>query len=218
MKQTHGVWKLSIITMMLIAVPLSGTQLRSTGLGLRGGFWNLGNESTFLRYVRENGHERIETGGVGGWIYFFSRTSEHWNIEFALGAFAQTEGESLDEWDETIEGTAIIPIILGFQRELFSVANSSSLRPYLSFGGGPYWVTDIQNDEFYDREEVLSKILPGAFLGGGVHFLLGQSLGLNFDLKYHAVDLSLDDELSGLEVGLGLSIMWGTYNLASHQR
>jgi hypothetical protein len=62
-----------------------------------------------------------------------------------------------------------------------------------------------------NREEVVSKIKPGLYFGAGVNFFLGQSFAINFDGKYHMVDLNMDHEFSGLQVGLGFSILWGSY-------
>ena len=63
----------------------------------------------------------------------------------------------------------------------------------------------------FGDQEVVSTMRGGAYFGGGMDFFLSKSFGINFDIKYHAVDLDFDNEISGLEVGLGFSILWGEY-------
>ncbi|MFQ5825188.1 MAG: hypothetical protein ACE5JB_14155 [bacterium] len=184
-----------ILTTMLIcsSVLYSQTEFRSKGVGLRWGFWNMGNRSNLVIYIEHNDREFIETGGIGGWLYFVSRVSDNWVFELSLGAFAQAEGESFDHFDEDYDATVVIPILFGLQHDFLSINNSSALRPYISFGGGPYWITNVKERDRFDNEEVISTIKPGIFFGGGLNFFLFKSFAINFDLKYHVVDLQLDN-------------------------
>ena len=97
------------------------------------------------------------------------------------------------------------------QREFLPAYNTAALRPYVQFGGGPYWITDVVEHDRLNNRQVVSKIKPGVYFGGGVNFFLGRSFAINFDGRYHLVDVNMDHELSGLEVGLGFSILWGKY-------
>jgi len=201
---------LFLAAVVLMASSANAKERASTGINFRLGFWNMGSQDRFLTYIEENGREYIKTGGAGGWISFVSRTSELMSFEFSLGAFGRAEGENFDYWDENIDGTAVIPVLFGVQRDLISVYNSSDLRPYISFGGGPYWITEV-TDNGFNREEVLSGVDMGGYAGGGLNFFLGQNFAVNFDARYHFVDFSTENDISGLEVGLGFSIFWGKY-------
>ncbi len=184
---------------------------KSTGIGLRWGFWNMGNQTNIMTYYEQNGTEYFETGGLGGWLYFFSRTSDKWVFEFSVGGFGRVEGETYNHNGDDVDVTAVIPILLGVQRDFISIKNSSALRPYISFGGGPYWITNVKERDAYSTEEVISTMKPGVYAGGGMNFFLSNSFAVNFDLKYHVVDLDWDHDVTGLEMGLGFSILWGQY-------
>jgi len=202
-----------ILTLLLnsSSVLHSQTKIRTTGIGFRGSIWNMGNRSTLITFVEQNGKESIETGGFGGWLYFISRANDNWVLEFSLGAVAKVDGESFNYYDEEYDATLVIPILLGLQRDILSISNSSALKPYISFGGGPYWITEVKERARFVREEVVSTMKPGGFFGGGLHLMLG-TIALNFDVKYHLVDFQKGNDYSGLEIGLGLSFMWGEYN------
>ena len=171
----------------------------------------MGGDSEFLTYVRNGGQERVETGGAGGWLTFVSRTSDYFNFEFNIGGFGKVLTDDWRYTDEDVDVTAVVPILFGVQRELLHVNNNSDLRPYVSFGGGPYWITNVLQEDSYDREEVTSSIDPGVYLGAGLNFFLGPKFAINFDGKYHMVDFDTDNEISGLEVGIGFTIMWGSF-------
>ena len=61
-----------LISILILSSNLQAqTEKSSTGITFRFSFWNMGNESNFLRYTAQNGHEHIEVSGAGGWITFF---------------------------------------------------------------------------------------------------------------------------------------------------
>lgn len=207
------------ICVLMLTSSAFANQPASAGISFRLGFWNMGNQSNFLTYSRQNGQEYIQTGGLGGWITFVSRTSDFWTFELAFGGFGQAEGFSNDDFDtffdnefdnDDIDATAVVPILFGAQRDLLSIESSSALRPYVSFGGGPYWITDVR-DHSFNNEEVISRIEPGAYFGGGLNFLLGDKFAINFDGRYHLVNFDPDNDISGLEIGVGFTVLWGTY-------
>ena len=199
-----------ISTLILSSNLQAQTEKSSTGITFRFSFWNMGNESNFLRYTARDGHEHIEVSGAGGWITFFSRTSDIWEFELSLGGFGKVNSEYGGFADDE-DVTAVVPVLFGVRRDFLNINNSSALRPYVSFGGGPYWITNVQTKDNFNTEEVISSIKPGAYAGGGLNFLFNQKFALNFDLKYHFVDLNTENEISGLELGLGFSLMWGKY-------
>ena len=201
----------STIVILNIASVSFAKERSSTGIGFRAGFWNMGSNSKFLTYINDNGQEYVETGGVGGWLTFVSRTSDYMTFELNLGGFGKVLTENMHFIDEEVDVTAVVPILLGIQREFLHVSNNSDLRPYLSFGGGPYWITNVIEDESADREEVITSVEPGLYFGGGLNFFLSPQFAITFDGKYHLVDFETEHEISGLEVGLGITVMWGKY-------
>ncbi len=206
-----------LFCILILASSAFANEPLSAGINFLLGFWNMGNQSNFFSYTRQNGREHVETGGLGGWVSFVSRTSDFWTFELSFGGFGQAEGYSNDDFntfwdddDDDIDATAVVPILFGVQRDLLTITNSSTLRPYVSFGGGPYWITDVR-DHSFNGEEVTSKIEPGAYFGGGLNFLLGKKFAINFDGRYHVVNFDPDNDISGLEVGVGFTVLWGSY-------
>ena len=200
-----------VISILILHTTLQGqTEKSSTGITFRFGFWNMGNESNFLKYRAHDGYEHIETGGAGGSLTFFSRTSDVWEFELNLGGFGKVNSD-FGSFADNEDVTAVIPVLFGARRDFLHINNSSALRPYVSFGGGPYWITNVQTKDNFNTEEVISSIKPGGYAGGGLNFFFSQKVALNLDLKYHFVDFNTKNEISGLEVGLGFSIMWGKY-------
>jgi hypothetical protein len=188
-------------------------QARSTGIGLRGSYWNMNNGPAQIIVTNHDRYTGVDVGNAGGWIFFFSRVDEQTFFEFSLGAVGSVKSETYDGFNENVDVTAVTPILLGFRHNLFSLYNRSTLQPYVAYGAGPYWLHDITVHERFYGDEVLvkSKIKPGAYAGGGVNFMLASWFGLNFDVKYHFLDFNVNHDYSGFEYGLGFSFMWGHY-------
>jgi len=187
--------------------------LKERSVGMRWGLWNLGNDSNLITYIEfDDGTEFIRTGGFGGWLFFRTRTSRDWLFELGFGAFAQAEDiESRGYYEEEINAKVIIPVLFGMQRGFPFSEHLNSLEPYVAFGAGPYWITDIMEREFFGTDKVTSRIQFGAYAGGGLNYYLGSSFSLNLDVRYHAIDLNFDNDLSGLEYGVGFAIHWGSF-------
>lgn len=109
----------------------------------------------------------------------------------------------------------VIPINLGLRRDLLSLDNASAFAPYLAFGGGAYWVTNVR-DGAPENEEVMAKLHPGAYAGGGINFFLSRNFALNLDLRYHLVNLDPDNDVSGLEMGFGINILLAKYRKSAN--
>jgi outer membrane protein W len=126
---------------------------------------------------------------------------------------------------EYIEGAdtrilTVIPVLLGLRHPLVSPFNGAALRPYIAFGGGPYWIGDVfVRERYYDSQEVAiaSKLHAGGYAGGGLEFMLSSNFGLNFDVKHHFVNFNVNDEHSGYEFGMGLQFYWGDYKPARRE-
>jgi hypothetical protein len=135
-----------------------------------------------------------------------------WFYEFHLGAFGSvitnettSSGITFAEDDVTV----IIPFLFGMRYDIMAGRTQSGFQPYLAFGAGPYWITNVEGAFDPQAELVDSGLQPGGFLGGGVNIALASWFALNFDMKYHFVDFQVDKELSGVEFGMGFSLMWG---------
>lgn len=188
-------------------------QARSTGIGLRGTYWNMNNGPAHVIVTDHDDYSAIDVGNGGGWIFFFSRVDEQTFFEFSLGVVGSVTSESHHDFGEDIDITAVTPVVLGFRHNLFSMRSQSALQPYIAYGAGPYWLHDIKvRDGIYtDEALVTSRLKPGGYAGGGMNFMMASWFGLNFDVKYHFIDFNVNHDYSGFEYGLGFSFMWGKY-------
>jgi hypothetical protein len=185
---------------------------RSNGIGLRIGSWNITNHPTRISTSGYGKDGSVDIGGAGAWFYYFSRLHNNLFLELSLGAVGGVHEEHSNYIVESTEATAIVPFLLGFRYDLLSPKIPSSLLPYFSFGGGPYWITKVQTNNqyaFQDEAIIESGQETGAYLGLGTNLLIASWLGLNFDMKYHFIDFEFEKGYSGLEMGMGLCIMWG---------
>lgn len=186
---------------------------RTAGLVVRGTFWDLDRFSARVHVLEDVERGEVRVGGGGGWLVFFSRLNEYTFLEFGIGAIGTVEATTSYHGDE-FDAQGIVPVVFGVRHQLVSPWSRGSLQPYVGFGGGPYWLADVQGRDSELGEEVIvsTDLKPGAYLNGGAYFMLSSWFGLNFDVKYHYVNLNVNHERSGYEYGLGVSIMWGRYN------
>ena len=66
---------------------------------------------------------------------------------------------------------------------------------------------------YEDEVKIETKLRRGGYLGGGANFLLSDWFAINFDVKYHFIDFSKNHDNSGYEYGIGVSFMWGKYQM-----
>jgi outer membrane protein W len=213
---------LSLAAVIMTLFPAAAfAQSRATAIGFRGTYWDMANQPGGISVRQNGGVTNINVGSGGGWLYFYSRVSDGWLFEFSLGVAGKAKTEDQDFWGENVEVNAVTPVLLGFRHNLLPYNTQSDLQPYLSFGAGPYWINDIKvRDRYYgDDEEVYvkSKVKPGGYAGGGLNFMLGNWVGLNFDIKYHFVDFRKAHPNSGYEYGLGFFFTWGHYHSPSEK-
>ncbi|MCI0698600.1 transglutaminase-like domain-containing protein [candidate division KSB1 bacterium] len=184
---------------------------RSSGIGLRVSYWNIANTLTRIQVSESEQRTVVDIAGIGSSLYFFSRVHGNWFFEFSLGAAVNVHTESDDPAITNEDISAIIPFLFGLRYDLLSSRFTSSFQPYIAGGGGPYWSTAVTVRNNLTGEEVNSEsdLRYGAYAGGGVNILLSSWFALNFDTKYHFVDLQTDKRGSGPEFGLGFTFMWG---------
>ncbi len=218
MRKTLAVmWWLAIVA-AFSRFDAAGQSSRANGIGVRASYWNVGNQS-----VRWNLSERQSTfdiSGVGGWLNYFSRVSNHWYLDFNLGAIARIKSEETADTNAKVEVSVLVPFLFGARYDLLPTRVSSSFQPYLAAGFGPYWNSSIHVQDRITAEEVSgeAKLQLGGYAGGGLNLVMMSWLAWNFELKYHFVGLETrgnfeklvyDKSASGFEFGLGLAFMWG---------
>ena len=132
---------------------------RSNGIGMRIGSWNITNHPTRVSSSGYGKDGSVDIGGAGVWFYYFSRLNNNLFLELNLGAVGGAHEEHSNYIIESTEATAIIPFLLGFRYDLLSPKIPSSLLPYISFGGGPYWITKVEtkNKYFVQDETVIES-------------------------------------------------------------
>ena len=184
---------------------------RTTGITLRGAARGWPDSRERLVWLGGAEHTYFDSEGVGGWISFFSRATDELFLEISFGGLVRSVEEV--KWAEGTETyvEALVPVLLGARAYPFEPSRHKSLRPYLSFGAGPYWMTDIESVETLSRDDfsVDARHAFGGYLGAGVDFMLTDWLGLNVDFRQHYVDFRRSHEYSGSEYAVGMQFMWG---------
>lgn len=191
---------------------------RPNGIALRASYWSVGDQS--IRWSATNRQSTFEVSGVGGWFNYFSRVSDHWYLDFNLGAIARVKGGGDLNAAANVDVSVLVPFLLGARYDVLPTKVSSAFQPYLAAGLGPYWnnalqVRDQETGEDFTGE---TKLQLGGYLGGGLNLAMTSWFAWNFEMKYHFVDvrthgdfekISYDKTASGFEFGLGLAFMWG---------
>ncbi|HSG48937.1 MAG TPA: outer membrane beta-barrel protein [Longimicrobiales bacterium] len=200
---------------LVLALPSNASaQLsrRTTGITLRGTAWGLPNGQQRLAWGSTDRHTYFDGEGLGGWISFISRASDQVFIELSLGGVVRTVEEVQHAAGTDTYVEALVPLLVGARYFPLESRRSNPLRPYLSFGAGPYWAADITTVDRPSDDDVTvdSQHEFGGYLGAGMDFMFTDWIGLNFDVKRHYVDFPGRDEYSGFEYGMGLQFMWGS--------
>ena len=168
---------------------------RSNGLGVRGTVWKHSSvtEHTSFGEVRAEG---------SGELYFFHRLKNQWFLETSIGGVDRTR-----IYGGTVDTRSIVPFLFGARYDLLSPAQNSPYQPYVSFGAGTYWISRavVSGSVIAENDAQL-----GLHIGTGLNIVLKSWFALNTDIKYHFVNFGSElDDLSGFELGLGFSFMWG---------
>lgn len=218
-----------IVLFAVLTTQAKESVIRKTGLGFRGTYWNSNFTAVDFNVYHNKYYSEVNVGGGGGWLSFYSRINSNWLAEISLGGICRVEAKSTVGDSQFVHAAIITPLVFGVRHELFSNGRKNGFQPYLSAGIGPYWFHDVVTkqdyNEFYeyngcwydddDDEDVevsvTTKLMKGAYAGGGVNMALTSWMNLNFDVKYHFIDFDTKNKNSGYEFGLGLNFMWGKY-------
>lgn len=130
-------------------------------------------------------------------------------------AFGKDGGQSfiLNGSDGNVEGTSRIwPFLTGIRYDWLPAKYESIIQPYFSGGFGFYWVMKSLVNGPFGEEDVVdeSKMKAGIYLGTGTHVVLTSWFALNFDLKYHFINLHPTKEYSGIQLGAGVCFLLGS--------
>ncbi len=182
---------------------------RTTGLGLRGSFWKIGDRAMGVRVNALDGGSSVLVEGAGGDIVFFSRLADRWFLESSVGTVSRVSVQSSAFSGEDVDVSAVIPILLGCRFDILSSGIRSALQPYVCAGVGTYWAsrTSVDADEVEVATE--SDFRTGGYAGFGSHLLLADWFALSADSRYHFVDFSPGNSRSGYQFSLGFAFIWG---------
>jgi hypothetical protein len=216
-KMKTKLFKLAILLPSLTLISaraLTGQELASTGIGLRGIHWNITEESQVE--VNSNLHgAHVKVSGYGGSIFFFSRISKQFLFDFTLSGIGMVENNVEYWYGENVEAGGVAPILLGIRYLILPAENKSVLQPYLETGAGAYLINNVRVEDrrlLNETVAVESYTRPGVYLGAGLNFMLSRAFAINYNMRYHLVDFRNDIYQSGIEIGFGFSIMWGDFN------
>jgi hypothetical protein len=175
---------------------------RSSGIGFRFGTWN-----KKLSYVNFMGNGDLEVGGAGcSFLYYFTRFKENWFWEFSIGGIG---GSDIEITQSTkLENTGVVPITFGLRNDFLADRAPGKLQPYYCFGGGPYIVGTSLIENNIKIEEHGFKL--GLYGGTGLNLTFSSWFAFNLDLKYHLVQLNINNPASCFTVNIGFSFMWGS--------
>lgn len=209
--------KILIITIPVIlfmsTVIFAQPGLKSTGIGFRAIFYNPSKQTSSVTVSRHIGYSVNNSVNAGGCLYVFSRIGESTLLEFSIGNIASIEQEVSFFASQKIDVFNMTPILFGLRYDFLQSQNRSILQPYLSGGFGTYVLSDVKvvQNILYEDVEVSTNIKPGLYFGSGLNIHLGSWISLNFDGKYHLVNINPDYERSGFEFGIGFNFSWGSF-------
>ena len=198
-------------------VQAGGFEIRSAGISTKGSMWSSGTmHTTEVSVTGFQGRTRVETGKAGGWLTFYNRLHDKLMLELSLGAMGRVQVSSGDWAESEVNVSGVTPITLGIQYYPLPEQTLRNLFPYVTCGGGPYWVSDVEVVENIFGAETLvgttTSLKPGFYFGGGVHFMMTSWFGIGMDLRHHIIDMNFDHVDSGWEFGLGLEFFWGSFD------
>jgi outer membrane protein W len=202
-----------MILLIVNSVASAQSNLKSTGIGLRGSFYNPSKNTSSVKVSWGPGYSVNNTVSAGGCLYVFSRLSESVLFEFSIGNIASVEQEVSFIASQKVGVFNMTPILFGLRYDFLQSQNYGLLQPYLSGGFGAYVFSDVKVAQgiLYEDVEVVSNVKPGLYLASGLNIYLSSWIALNFDGKYHFVNLNPDFERSGFEFGIGFNFVWGSF-------
>jgi len=192
----------------------AGDELHSIGIGMRGAFYNIDDQASQIYVNDHDYYSDVHVGGFGGSIFLLSRMHDRLLFEITLGAIGHVDEQTTYHDREEVDVLAISPLLFGVQFEPVPYRRVRNIMPYLTAGLGPYWISEInvRDDHYSDEVKVKTQIKHGGYLGAGFNFGFTDGFALNFDLKYHMINLDPSHRYSGFEYGVGFTLSWGKFD------
>ena len=211
MKLSVGKLGLSLLIMVFCSSIAHGQAIyRNSGCLVRGTFWNIRSENGLVSVSDDDEVTRV--GPVGARLTLYSRINDRRFMEFTLGMLAKVV--HLEDFsEERLDVRAMFPLLLGVRHHFLPLESPSALQPYVTVGGGPYFLLDVHEREGAFTEELKtdSGTWLGLYAGCGISYRLTSWFGLNFDYKYHIMGLDPKHDFTGPEFGIGFEFLWGRY-------
>ena len=213
MNQKRNIYTILLITFLIL---VSGQNLwaqkvmRSTGIGIRFGAWKMYDPTNDKKF--DNANVSTTTGsGEGGVLHFYKRLRDRWFLDGSLGNLGNINVNRIGPGYVYTASLNITLFQFGARYDWLSPEYGSSFQPYLSFGGGLYWLSESSNLVEGGSVETANKttVKAGIYGGGGLNFILARWFSINADLKFHFNDFDMGDRTNGVEYGIGCNFMWG---------
>jgi hypothetical protein len=211
---------LSISILFLLSINLYGQdEIKSTGLGFRISYYDAGGHSAKFERIGYMNYATEATGGAGVSFFLFSRFSDRLSIEFSAGGLASFSADQRWFMEEEVEVFSAVPLLTGIRVDLLPINSPSIIKPYVSAGPGAYILSDIHvvHEFGVERGTVDTRLAGGGYAAAGLNLHFSPGVALNFEAKYHMVDFDVNHDRSGVDIGLGLVFLWGSYTPSSRQ-
>ena len=184
------------------------------GFSIRGNFFDTFKERDNVTIFDQTIEGDLAAGGFGPSLLIFKRINSNWIADLSYGVVLRASlFDDLENLD-LFRANFVVPLLLGLRYELVSASNSSWVRPYVSFGGGPYFTSEVKigaDNILLQNAPNVNSTRAGGYLGGGADLKLGRNVALTGDLRYHLIDLPEASNLqSGFDFSMGLTFMWGS--------
>jgi len=207
-----------IITLLFIQV-YGQDEIRSTGIGFRISYYDAGSHSAKFERIGYVNYSTEANGGAGVTLFIFSRFTDRLSIEFSAGGLARFSANQKWYMDEEVEVFSAVPLLTGIRVDLLPVNTSSIIKPYVSAGPGAYILSDIHvvREFGVERGTIDTRLAGGGYAAAGLNLHFSPGVALNFESKYHMVDFDVNHDRSGVDIGLGMVFLWGSYAPTSRQ-
>jgi hypothetical protein len=211
---------LTILVISFLTIQAYGQdEIRSTGLGFRISYYDAGGHSATFERIGYLNYATEANGGAGISFFLFSRFSDRLAIEFSAGGLASFSADQRWHMEEEVEVFSAVPLLTGIRIDLLPINSQSIIKPYVSAGPGAYILSDIHvvREFGVERGTVDTRLAGGGYAAAGLNLHFSPGVALNFEAKYHLVDFDVNHDRSGVDVGLGMVFLWGSYTSTSEQ-
>ncbi|MGD8779496.1 MAG: outer membrane beta-barrel protein [Ignavibacteria bacterium] len=153
----------------------------------------------------------VKNNGFGGVIEYSYHFDDIWAFFFNAGGVAAKVEASIDHGDVSSEVSTVTPILMGAKLYLNNYSNEIPIKPFIKAGLGIYMGNESKSEVITVENHTESAV--GAYVGGGVDFLLLPFLKATMQAGYNTItdfDRSIGGRLNytGPEVSLGFGFLF----------